>query len=117
MFGKVIGGGLPLAALGGRADVMDELAPLGPVYQAGTLSGNPLATAAGLAVLPQLDDDAYADLTARARVSPTACGRVRRRVGEGAGHARGTLTGLFFADTPVTCFSDAQAASTRDYAR
>ena len=47
MFGKVIGGGLPLAALGGRADVMDELAPLGPVYQAGTLSGNPLATAAG----------------------------------------------------------------------
>ena len=51
MFGKVIGGGLPLAAVGGRADVMDELAPLGPVYQAGTLSGNPLATAAGLAVL------------------------------------------------------------------
>ena len=66
MFGKVIGGGLPLAALGGRADVMDELAPLGPVYQAGTLSGNPLATAAGLAVLAQLDDAAYADLTVRA---------------------------------------------------
>ncbi len=50
-FGKVIGGGLPVGAFGGRADVMDVLAPIGPVYQAGTLSGNPLATAAGLAVL------------------------------------------------------------------
>ena len=77
MFGKVIGGGLPLAALGGRADVMDELAPLGPVYQAGTLSGNPLATAAGLAVLSQLDDAAYADLTARA--TRFADGLPRRR--------------------------------------
>ena len=66
MFGKVVGGGLPLAAVGGRADVMDQLAPLGPVYQAGTLSGNPLATAAGLAVLGELDDDAYAVLEARA---------------------------------------------------
>ncbi len=66
MFGKVVGGGLPLAAIGGRADVMDELAPLGPVYQAGTLSGNPFATAAGLAALAQLDDDAYVELTARA---------------------------------------------------
>src|SRR5207237_5157244 len=62
IFGKVIGGGLPLAALGGRAAVMDELAPLGPVYQAGTLSGNPLATAAGLAVLAELTDDAYTEL-------------------------------------------------------
>ncbi len=66
MLGKVIGGGLPLAALGGRADVMDVLAPLGPVYQAGTLSGNPLATAAGLAVLGQLDDGAYTQLGGRA---------------------------------------------------
>ena len=55
-FGKVIGGGLPLAAFGGRADVMALLAPDGPVYQAGTLCGNPLATAAGLAVLDLLDD-------------------------------------------------------------
>src|SRR5204862_4890357 len=58
-FGKVIGGGLPLAAFGGRAAVMDLLAPDGPVYQAGTLSGNPLATAAGLAVLDALDAAAY----------------------------------------------------------
>ena len=77
MFGKVVGGGLPLAAVGGRAEVMDQLAPLGPVYQAGTLSGNPLATAAGLAVArrssttpptPTLDAKAtrFADGLARA---------------------------------------------------
>ncbi|MGQ0742896.1 MAG: aminotransferase class III-fold pyridoxal phosphate-dependent enzyme [Acidimicrobiales bacterium] len=64
--GKVIGGGLPLAAVGGRAEVMDVLAPDGPVYQAGTLSGNPLATAAGLAVLEELDDSAYVSLGGRA---------------------------------------------------
>jgi glutamate-1-semialdehyde 2,1-aminomutase len=61
-FGKVIGGGLPLAAFGGRRDVMEVLAPVGPVYQAGTLSGNPIATAAGLAVLELLDANAFAEL-------------------------------------------------------
>ncbi|MDQ3896933.1 MAG: glutamate-1-semialdehyde 2,1-aminomutase, partial [Actinomycetota bacterium] len=65
--GKVIGGGLPLAAFGGRADVMACLAPEGPVYQAGTLSGNPLATAAGLAALDLLVPDVYIELAARAR--------------------------------------------------
>lgn len=65
-FGKVIGGGLPVGAFGGSAEVMSHLAPLGAVYQAGTLSGNPLATAAGLAVLGELDTDAYVDLVARA---------------------------------------------------
>ena len=65
-FGKVIGGGLNVGAFGGRADLMDHLAPLGPVYQAGTLSGNPLATAAGLAALRLLDDGAYEQLTATA---------------------------------------------------
>src|SRR5205807_6763152 len=59
-FGKVMGGGFPAAAFGGRADVMAQLAPAGPVYQAGTLSGNPVATAAGLAQLRLLDDAAYA---------------------------------------------------------
>ena len=63
-FGKVIGGGLPLAAFGGRREVMEQLAPLGPVYQAGTLSGNPVATAAGLAVLSLLEDAAYKELAA-----------------------------------------------------
>ena len=65
-FGKVIGGGLNIGAYGGRADVMHQVAPLGPVYQAGTLSGNPLATAAGLAALSLLDRAAYAQLTASA---------------------------------------------------
>lgn len=62
-FGKVIGGGLPVGAFGGRRDVMSALAPLGPVYQAGTLSGNPLATAAGLTVLEHLTPESYASLT------------------------------------------------------
>ena len=66
-FGKVVGGGMPLAAVGGRAEVMDLLAPDGPVYQAGTLSGNPLATAAGLATLQLADDAVYASVTARAQ--------------------------------------------------
>lgn len=61
-FGKVIGGGMPVAALGGRADVMDHLAPLGPVYQAGTLSGNPVAVAAGIRTLQLADDAVYASL-------------------------------------------------------
>jgi glutamate-1-semialdehyde 2,1-aminomutase len=63
-FGKVIGGGLPVAALGGRADVMDFLAPLGPVYQAGTLSGNPVAVAAGIATLRAADAAVYERLDA-----------------------------------------------------
>lgn len=66
-FGKVVGGGMPLAAVGGRAVVMDLLAPDGPVYQAGTLSGNPLATAAGLATLQLADDAVYASVAARAQ--------------------------------------------------
>jgi len=69
-YGKVIGGGLPIAAVGGRAEVMDLLAPLGPVYQAGTLSGNPIAVAAGLAQLTAADADAYAAVDrASARLS------------------------------------------------
>ncbi len=66
-FGKVIGGGLPIGAIGGRAEVMEQLSPLGPVFHAGTLSGNPIATAAGLAALDLLDGDLYIELMARAR--------------------------------------------------
>ena len=66
-FGKVIGGGLPIGAVGGRAEVMEHLSPLGPVFHAGTLSGNPIATAAGLAALDELTDDVYIELMARAR--------------------------------------------------
>src|SRR3954454_15695548 len=75
-FGKVIGGGLPVGAFGGRRDVMESLAPVGPVYQAGTLSGNPLATAAGLAALGQLDDQRYTSLAERAAQLATALRKV-----------------------------------------
>ena len=118
LLGKVIGGGLPLAALGGRADVLDELAPTGPVYQAGTLSGNPLATAAGLAVLAALDDDAYADLAARASRLADGLTEVFGAAGIAAQVPRvNTLTGLFFTDAPVTSYDGAQAADHKVYAR
>ena len=118
MFGKVVGGGFPLAALGGRADVMDELAPLGPVYQAGTLSGNPVATAAGLAVLSLLDDDAYSDLGLRA----TRFADGLRDACAGTGPTVqvvqvGTLTGLFFADAPVRDYEGAQGGDHAAYGR
>jgi glutamate-1-semialdehyde 2,1-aminomutase len=80
-FGKVMGGGFPAAAFGGRADVMAMLSPVGPVYQAGTLSGNPLATAAGLSVLRRLDDDVYGELerrSARLEAGLAPFGRVQR---------------------------------------
>jgi glutamate-1-semialdehyde 2,1-aminomutase len=117
LFGKVLGGGLPLAAVGGRADLMDELAPVGPVYQAGTLSGNPLATAAGLAVLSLLDDGAYARLEATA----TRLADGLSEAFEGAGvparvpRAR-TLVGVFFTDQPVRDYEGARAADHKEYA-
>ncbi len=99
--GKVIGGGLPLAAFGGRADVMACLAPEGPVYQAGTLSGNPLATAAGLAVLELLDDAAYAQLSGRAAELATGLAQVIAEAGlPVAVPVVGSLLGLFFTATP-----------------
>lgn len=96
-FGKVIGGGLPVAAVGGRADVMDLLAPTGPVYQAGTLSGNPVAVAAGLATLRLADDAAYARL---AEASATLSAAVGRALDEASVphvvQRAGTLFSVFF---------------------
>jgi glutamate-1-semialdehyde 2,1-aminomutase len=108
-FGKVIGGGLPLAAFGGRRDVMEQLAPTGSVYQAGTLSGNPLATAAGLAVLSELDRDAYADLSGRV-------GRLATGLADAAGPGvqvpvAGPLLGVFFADSAVADYEGARASA------
>jgi glutamate-1-semialdehyde 2,1-aminomutase len=117
-FGKVIGGGLPLAAFGGRAEVMEVLAPVGPVYQAGTLSGNPLATAAGLAVLDLLDQDAFRTLAMRA----AALGGMLREALEGAGLAVQVpvvagLLGIFFAPQPVVDYEGARrSASSGAYA-
>jgi glutamate-1-semialdehyde 2,1-aminomutase len=117
-FGKVIGGGLPLAAFGGRADVMAMLSPDGPVYQAGTLSGNPLATAAGLAVLEQLDDAAYTMLEGRAAQLGAWMADVIREAGLPVQLPRvGSLLGLFFADQTPTDFESAQRADGKLYAR
>ena len=101
----------------GAADVMDELAPLGPVYQAGTLSGNPLATAAGLAVLSQLDDDAYADLTAHARrASPTACATRSTAASVKAQVTRGHAHRALLRRHTGHVLRDAQAADHARYA-
>jgi glutamate-1-semialdehyde 2,1-aminomutase len=115
-FGKVIGGGLPIAAFGGRADVMGCLAPLGPVYQAGTLSGNPLATAAGLAALGLLDDELYVTLADRA-------GRLAAGWRDALGEAGipvtvpvvGPLLGLHFNATPAVDYDSARTTDTGHY--
>ena len=118
IFGKVIGGGLPLAAVGGRAEVMDELAPLGPVYQAGTLSGNPLATAAGLAVLAELDDGSYAALERTAARLEAGLRDAFAAAGVAAQVTRAfTLLGIFFADAPVENYEAARRADHERYAR
>lgn len=116
-FGKVIGGGLPIGAIGGRRDVMEHLSPLGPVFHAGTLAGNPLATAAGLAALDLLDGAAYARLEATAE-------HLRAGV-EAALHAAGiaavvprfaSLVGLHLADAPATDYDEARATDEACYA-
>jgi len=117
-FGKVIGGGLPIGAIGGRKDVMENLSPLGAVFHAGTLAGNPLATAAGLAALSLLDDAAYDFLAVQAR-----------RLGKGLGEALasagipavvpviGTLVGLHLAPVPATDFDAAKTTDEAMFAR
>jgi glutamate-1-semialdehyde 2,1-aminomutase len=111
-FGKVIGGGLPIGAFGGRRDVMEQLAPLGPVYQAGTLSGNPLATAAGLAVLSQLDEGAYLMLAGRAEQLAKELQPVIEEAGWAVQIPRvGPLLGVFFSDIPVHDYDGAKLAA------
>jgi glutamate-1-semialdehyde 2,1-aminomutase len=116
MLGKIAGGGLPLAAFGGRADVMDQLAPAGPVYQAGTLSGNPLATAAALVVLRRLRDPAVYERLEQAGA------RLEAGLLEAAGEDSiwvqrvGALATLFFHAGPVRSFEDARACDAERYA-
>lgn len=108
-FGKVMGGGFPAAAFGGRADVMEHLAPVGPVYQAGTLSGNPIATAAGLAQLRLLDDDAYDKIDV---VSGQLRGLVTDALSkEGVAHRlqnASNMFSVFFTDREVRNYDDAK---------
>ncbi|MDR3661706.1 MAG: glutamate-1-semialdehyde 2,1-aminomutase [Mycobacterium sp.] len=115
-FGKVMSGGLPAAAFGGRAEVMERLAPLGPVYQAGTLSGNPVAMAAGLATLRAADDAVYRTLDANAdRLSGLLSGALTEAsVAHRISRAGNFLT-VFFGDGEVTDFASAKATETWRY--
>lgn len=111
-FGKVIGGGLPVGAFGGSREVMSHVAPLGPVYQGGTLSGNPLATAAGLAVLDQMTTDRYEELTAKATMLADGLVEAITAAGVPVQIPRvGPLLGIFFADAPVRNYDDAKASA------
>jgi len=116
--GKVIGGGLPIGAYGGRADLMEIVAPLGPVYQAGTLSGHPLAMAAGIATLDSLTDDGYAALNGRVARLVDGLRRAgqttRREISVGRA---GPLLTLFFTSTTPRNATEALAADRDAYAR
>ncbi|MET0887314.1 MAG: glutamate-1-semialdehyde 2,1-aminomutase [Mycetocola sp.] len=116
-FGKVIGGGMPLAALGGRADIMDYLAPQGPVYQAGTLSGNPVAVAAGLATLERATPAVYERLDEASAVLSQAVSDALSR--EGVGHIvqrAGNLFSFVFAEERPRNYAQAQAQEAWRYA-
>ena len=118
-FGKVIGGGFPVGAYGGKADIMSKVAPLGPVYQAGTLSGNPVAMAAGIATLTALQDgDFFADLSEKSH-------RLMDSIQSSAGEAGiplvtavfGGIMGMFFSDAPVRNYEQALATDTGVFTR
>jgi glutamate-1-semialdehyde 2,1-aminomutase len=117
-FGKVLGGGLPAAAYGGSAELMGLVAPEGPVYQAGTLSGNPLATAAGLATLSLLDDAAYRRLD---ELADQLCAGLRTAFGRAGVAARvqqaGNLFSVFMTAQAVERYDDARRQDTAAYAR
>jgi len=116
-FGKVMGGGFPAAAFGGRADVMGHLAPEGPVYQAGTLSGNPIATTAGLTTLRLATQEVYdhigaaADTLKRAASEALAAAGVAHTV-----QSTGTMFSVFLAEGPVRDFTDASRTDAAAYA-
>ncbi|MHC1791261.1 glutamate-1-semialdehyde 2,1-aminomutase [Solidesulfovibrio sp.] len=115
--GKIIGGGLPVGAYGGKRHVMERIAPCGDVYQAGTLSGNPLAMAAGLATLAKLKTADYADLAARTKALAEEIAAILRAKGAPVTltHIASLFT-LFFCDGPVTNFDEAKAGDAARYA-
>ena len=116
--GKIIGGGLPVAAYGGRRDLMDRVAPLGPVYQAGTLSGNPLAMSAGIATLDLLAAPGfYESIESRSRRLEEGITRALRESGVAANAARvGSLLTLFFSREPVRDYAGAKKCDTKVFA-
>jgi glutamate-1-semialdehyde 2,1-aminomutase len=116
-YGKVIGGGLPLAAVAGPAALLDNLAPAGPVYQAGTLSGNPAAATAGLATLNLLDDDTYARLNATAdRVASLADAALTDAGVPHTINRAGNLFSVFFSGDPVFDYDSARKQDTSAFA-
>jgi len=116
--GKIIGGGLPVGAFGGRAEIMDQLAPLGPVYQAGTLSGNPLAMAAGIATLGELSaTNPYRSLEAATKELAEGIGEAAKAAGVAIHQTRiGSIFCSFFTRGPVTDYETARSSDTRKYA-
>jgi glutamate-1-semialdehyde 2,1-aminomutase len=119
IFGKVIGGGMPVGAYGGRADIMRKLAPEGPVYQGGTLSGNPVAMAAGLATLRLLDNpDAYARLAEQSARLMDGLKDIGHEAGVPLQTASfGGLMGLFFSAQPVRNYTEALACDVQAFVR
>lgn len=119
-FGKVVGGGMPLAAIGGRAELMDLLAPVGPVYQAGTLSGNPLATAAGIATLALADETVYQIVDAASSALRVAIGAALDSAGvPHRVQAAGSLFTVFFGDFdgPIDDYAASQQQDSAAFAR
>ncbi|MBS0149340.1 MAG: glutamate-1-semialdehyde 2,1-aminomutase [Nitrospira sp.] len=117
VLGKIIGGGLPVGAYGGRKDIMDLIAPMGPVYQAGTLSGNPLAVSAGLATLKQLrGKGVYKQLEQRAVTLAKGIGEAAKRAGVPVAQTRvGSMLTTFFTPGPVVDWSTAKLSDTKRY--
>jgi glutamate-1-semialdehyde 2,1-aminomutase len=119
--GKIIGGGLPCGAFGGRADIMEKLAPLGPVYQAGTLSGNPLAMAAGIATLRHLithEEDVYNGMESTTSIIAEGVRRIAHEAGIPMTANRvGSMFTWFFTDQPVTDFDCAATSDTVAFGR
>ena len=116
--GKVIGGGLPVAAYGGRRELMERVAPVGPVYQAGTLSGNPLAMAAGIATLRALTPAVHDGIALRTRALVEGlCGIAARRGVPFTADSAGSMFGFFFRAEPVRSFADAKESDTALFRR
>lgn len=116
--GKIVGGGMPLAVYGGRRDIMEQVAPLGPAYQAGTLSGNPVAVSAALATLANLDDALYARLEALgARLEEGIVRALSKREVKGCVQRVGSMITLFFREGPVRSWDDAKGSDTARFGR
>jgi glutamate-1-semialdehyde 2,1-aminomutase len=119
VLGKIIGGGLPVAAYGGKRHIMERVAPLGPVYQAGTLSGNPLAMRAGLATLPKLEAPKFYEVVNRRslRLAEGLRNALQEAKVPGQVNIAGSLLTLFFCDRPIKNYADAKKSDTVKFAK